>query len=144
MRTLETAQMRPIFPEWYNEIYAIERHGYRWMSFIGIPVRRTPDYPNEQRVRQLLSAEQLEHPRWKEFLEKHEGREADGTEPLSYDYCSSACNVAQTPDLLDVELAVDLSRCVHKLCKSVPHNIGLTLIEVVREHLNKALVKNDG
>ena len=30
-----------------------------------------------------------------------------------------------------VQLAVELSRTVHDLCKDVPHDIGLTLVEVI-------------
>lgn len=32
------------------------------------------------------------------------------------------------------ELALNLSRCVHNLCESVPHDIGLTLADIARAH----------
>lgn len=63
--------------------------GWKWMAFDGAPTRGAPDYPKERRVRQLLSPKQLKSKEWKAFLEKRNGGDADGTEPLSYAHCSS-------------------------------------------------------
>lgn len=63
--------------------------GWKWMSYIGTPVKGTFGYPAKQRVRQLFSPNQLKTEGWSEFLEQAEGREADMTEPLDYCYCSS-------------------------------------------------------
>jgi len=64
--------------------------GWKWMSYIGTPVKGTPGYPAKQRVRQLFSPNQLRTAGWSEVFEQAEGREADMTEPLDYCYCSSA------------------------------------------------------
>lgn len=63
--------------------------GWKWMSYIGKPCRGTEGYPEDCRVRQLMSPRQLESQKWKDYFAGCEGREADGTEPLSYRYCSS-------------------------------------------------------
>lgn len=68
---------------------AEEFFGWKWMAFRGIPVRGTKDYPTKQIVRQFFPPKSLENPEWIEFLAKNEGRRADGSEPLSYRYCSS-------------------------------------------------------
>jgi hypothetical protein len=65
-----------------DEIILIQVLGWKWISFIGIPIKGTEGYPKECRVRQFFPPSQLKA--WKEHLEKHEGRDADGTEPLSY------------------------------------------------------------
>lgn len=133
---IRSSQIRPVHPKWYNHVYAIEVLGFRWMAWDdGTPVKCTPGYPQKQRVRQLLSPRQLEDSRWKEFLEKNGGADADGTEPLAYAYCSTV-GIDPPPDILDDELAVKLKMCVRKLCDDVPRDIGETLVEVVREHLN--------
>lgn len=72
----------------YNEILT-KVLGWKWMSFIGIPTRSTEGYPDKCRVRQLFSPKQLAMTEWADYFAKHEGREADGTEPLAYRYCSS-------------------------------------------------------
>lgn len=63
--------------------------GWKWMSYVGTPVKGTPGYPAKQRVRQLFSPAMLKADGWKEYLQQTEGREADMTEPLDYCYCSS-------------------------------------------------------
>lgn len=68
---------------------AEEFFGWKWMAYMGIPVRTAKDYPKERLVRQFMSPGQLAMPQWVEFFAQHEGREADGTEDLSYRYCSS-------------------------------------------------------
>lgn len=79
----------------FNHIVASRLFGWRWISYIGIPMRGSPGYPSKQRVRQFLSPESLARPEWQSLLRDHEqgdpngARDADGTEPLSYSYCSS-------------------------------------------------------
>ena len=52
---------------------------------------------------------------------------------------SSMCETNVQPQLYEVRtggsLANKLSNCVHDNCKDVPHDIGLKLISIVREHL---------
>lgn len=141
LNEISVDDIRPVHPEWYNEIYAIHRHGFRWMSWVGTPIKGTDGYPKKMRVRQLMSPSQLENPTWQKFLKDNDGREADGSEPLSYDYCSSNCSVAMTPDLIDDDLAVDLSRCAKKFRGS--RDLGKRLAAVVREHLARALEKSE-
>lgn len=136
---IDEESVSPVYPYWYNHVWACETLGYRWMSFVGRPTTSHPSYPQEQRVRQLFSPSQLASQGWKEFLEHADGREAEGTEPLSYAYCSSGCNVASVPDLINAELAVALSKCVHDLCDDVPHDIGLKLAAIVRKHFVNAV-----
>lgn len=134
---IEPDEIRPVYPEWYNQVYAVEKLGWRWMSWIGTPVKGTLGYSKKQRVRQLLSPKQLEC--WKRFLAQNEGRKADGSEPLSYAHCSSGGGVELVPDLVNDDLAVNLSRCVHDSCESVPHDIGLALARIVKQHLDTVL-----
>lgn len=72
-----------------DEELAIRLLGWKWISFVGIPVRETPSYPKKTRVRQLFSKSQLEGKDWEEFARKYEAKEATGEEPLAYSYCSS-------------------------------------------------------
>lgn len=82
-----------------TEELAVERFGYQWWSWFGIPIKGTPCYPKSTRVRQLMSPGQIEHPRWKEYWAEHDGRPADGDEPLSYAYCSMGDHPAELPSL---------------------------------------------
>jgi len=68
---------------------AEELFGWKWWSWVGIPIRGTPGYPTKTRVRQFVSPEQLADKRWEKFLEASEGAPATGDEPLDYSYCSS-------------------------------------------------------
>lgn len=61
---------------------------WSWVSFISIPMRSHPDYPEMIRVRQFVLAD-LAGDRWKQFFEENDGALADGSEPLAYCYCSS-------------------------------------------------------
>ena len=75
-----------------NEAVAKTIFGWRWLSWIGIPVKGTPGYPKPCRVRQFMSPDAMRNQRWLDFWKRPdvgEVREADGTEPLSYVYCSS-------------------------------------------------------
>ena len=72
-----------------DELILTQVLGWKWMSFVGIPVRGTEGYPQEMRVRELFSPKRLESMDWQRYLANREGNEADGTEPLSYRYCSS-------------------------------------------------------
>jgi len=81
--------MRIIEKHGIDELILTQVLGWKWMSFIAIPVRGTEGYPQEMRVRELFSPERLESRDWQKHLANCEGREADGTEPLSYRYCSS-------------------------------------------------------
>jgi hypothetical protein len=40
---------------------------------------------------------------------------------------------------MDVKLALKLSKAVHDRCHNVPHDIGITLEQIVREHENEQL-----
>lgn len=39
----------------------------------------------------------------------------------------------------EVKLALDLNKVVHDECKDVPHDIGLRLLKVVKQHLGEQL-----
>ena len=39
----------------------------------------------------------------------------------------------------EVKLALELNKIVHNECKDVPHDIGLRLLEVVKQHLGEQL-----
>lgn len=80
-----------------DEELAIRLLGWKWMSFIGIPVKGTSGYPAKCRVRQLFSAAQLKAKSWREFFEEWEGCEATGDEPLAYGYCSSQSSCVPLP-----------------------------------------------
>lgn len=142
---IRVSEVRPVVPEWYNEIYAVHKLGYVWMAFDGRPTRSHPRYWDDDvrehgmRVRQLMSPEQLADERWKTFFEAKNGAPADGSEPLGYTYESSGCSAAMVPDLVSADLAVDMSRLVHNECESVPHDIGIKLANIVRQHFTKAL-----
>lgn len=136
--------MRPTVPEWYNAAYAVERCGWRWMAFDGMPMSSHPRYrdpdvrQNGMRVRQLLSPEQLASESWQEHLKRNNGGPADMTEPLAYTYGSSGCSALPTPDVLDDRLATELLLCVSSECENVPYDMGTKLREIVRKHLNEA------
>ncbi len=61
---------------------------WKWMSWIGTPVRGTPGYPDDCRIRQFVSPKSLSDPRWIEHWADRELRVASGDEPLHYRYCS--------------------------------------------------------
>lgn len=73
-----------------HEELAIRLLGWKWVSFVGIPVRGTDGYPTPCRVRQLFSKEQIERETFKTWLRDNQGANASGLEPLSYAYCSSS------------------------------------------------------
>lgn len=79
------------------EELAIRLLGWKWVSFVGIPVKGTEGYPNKCRVRQLMSAAQLKNKEWQAYLQDHQGADATGDEPLAYTYCSSGRNDARLP-----------------------------------------------
>ena len=79
------------------EELAIRLLGWKWMSFVGVPVKGTEGYPNKCRVRQLMSAAQLNGKEWREYFRDHEGADATGDEPLAYTYCSSGRSDAPLP-----------------------------------------------
>lgn len=145
MQTVEIAEMRPVVPEWYNDVYATHKLGFVWMAFDGLPTSDHPRYHDEDvrrdgmRVRQLMSPEQLADERWKSFLESSNAAPANGTEPLAYTYCSSGCTAAIVPDLVNAELATKLSRLVHEECDDVANGIGPKLAQIVRNHFATAL-----
>lgn len=72
-----------------DERVAMEIFGWKWMPFVGVPVRRTPGYPKKCRVRRLFSQEYFKSDVWKRYLEEHGGEPATGDELLDYSYCSS-------------------------------------------------------
>jgi hypothetical protein len=75
-----------------NLDYAVaeELFGWRWMTCKGIPVRGTPDYPKECRVRRFYPPETLANKQWQEYFAEQGGIEpSTGKEPLDYSYCSS-------------------------------------------------------
>ncbi len=42
---------------------------------------------------------------------------------------------------MDVKLSLKLSKAVHDRCHNVPHDIGIELEQIVREHQNEQLNK---
>ena len=72
-----------------NEALAVKLLGWKWISFVGTPVKGTKGYPEKMRVRQLMSPSQLKHPQWIDYFNDNDAKDADMTEPLSYAYCSS-------------------------------------------------------
>ena len=72
-----------------NERIATELFGWRWVSWVGIPTKGTPHYPAPCRVRQFISPGHITPVAWQQRVDEAGGRDADGTEPLSYRYCSS-------------------------------------------------------
>ncbi len=74
-----------------NLDYAIDEEffGSKWMAYRDTPVRSKPGYPQECIIRKFLSAKMLANPDWQQYLAEHECRDADGSEPLAYCYCSS-------------------------------------------------------
>jgi len=91
--------MRLIKKHDLDELVLTRVLGWKWMSWIDIPERGTPGYPRKMRVRQLLSPKQLKDPKWIRLLEERDARDADGTEPFSYAYGSSA-GPAQPPRIM--------------------------------------------
>ena len=81
--------MRIIKKHGLDEVILTQVFGWKWMSFEGIPTRSTKGYPEKCRVRELFSPKQLKSKNWQKYFKEREGREADGSEPLSYSYCSS-------------------------------------------------------
>lgn len=141
----QVTEMRPVVPEWYNDIYATCKLGFVWMAFDGMPTSSHPKYrdadvrENGMRVRQLMSPEQMQSERWKEFFENNNGSPADGSEPLAYTYCSSGCNAAPVPDLIDAGLESEMAKLVNESCENAPSDIGQELARIVRNHLGRAL-----
>jgi hypothetical protein len=125
--------LRPLVPEWYNQAYAAVALGWEWMSFVDTPAKSCPTYPQEQRVRQFMSPAQLCDARWKIYLEQHEGRPADGTEPLAYCY-SSGRGLAMPPDVLD-GLSVKLQCALRDEGVEASSELGARLVTVVQRHL---------
>jgi len=70
---------------------AEELFGWKWLAYLGIPVRDTPGYPNKVLVRQFFSPGIEANKHWLDYF-AHKGggfQPATGDEPLSYRYCSS-------------------------------------------------------
>lgn len=73
-----------------NQLIAVEVFGWRWISFVGVPVRGSPGYPKKCRIRRFVSPELLVSERWMKHFERVGGySDAVGDEPLDYSYCSS-------------------------------------------------------
>lgn len=73
-----------------NQLIAMKLFGWKWIAFIGCPVRGTEGYPENCKVRQFVSPELLANKKWKAFFESVGGfTDATGEEPLAYCYCSS-------------------------------------------------------
>lgn len=73
-----------------DELIAQHLYGWKWISYVGIPIKGTPDYPKQCRVRYFAPPRMLASKEWREYLSVHEVSDATGDEPLAYDYCSSA------------------------------------------------------
>lgn len=82
--------MRLIKKHELDETVLTEVLGWKWIAFVGVPVKGTDGYPEKQRVRQLFSPKQLKSKQWIKILDQNDGRPATGDEPLAYCYCSSA------------------------------------------------------
>lgn len=63
--------------------------GWKWLSWIGIPVHSAPNYPVQCRIRSFVSPETRANSDWIWFWEGRDVRAATGNEPLAYRYCSS-------------------------------------------------------
>jgi hypothetical protein len=72
-----------------DRIIATEFFGWAWYAFEGIPVRETPGYPKECRVRQFFPPLDSVGPQYQRYMQEVPHEPADGSEPLSYRYCSS-------------------------------------------------------
>ena len=72
-----------------NEKIAEIYFGWKWVSYVGVPIRGTPNYPQKTRVRMFLSPKQQASEAMANWVKEYDARDADGTEPLAYDYCSS-------------------------------------------------------
>lgn len=73
-----------------DEAIAEEIFGWRWLAYKDTPVRGTPGYPAECRVRRFFPPKTLENKKWQEYFAEIGGYEpANGDEPLDYSYCSS-------------------------------------------------------
>lgn len=89
-----------------NEAIAVSDHGWKWMAWHGISVKGTPNYPEKQMVRCLMSPKRRKHMRtsaeWKRHWQKNGDtfREAIGDEPLEYGYCSSQGGPEVVPDFI--------------------------------------------
>ncbi len=68
---------------------ASEIFGWKWMSWDGTPVRGTPNYPMQCRVRAFTSPETMKDAHWLARMSGKALQEANGSEPLSYAHCSS-------------------------------------------------------
>ena len=44
---------------------------------------------------------------------------------------------------MDVELALKINRTIHDECKDVPHDIGLRITELIKNHKADQLIKNN-
>ncbi len=73
-----------------DEFIAQHVFGWKWISYIGTPIRGTEGYPCKCRVRQFFSPKTLENKDWIEYFAEAKAQPATGDEPLSYSYCSSA------------------------------------------------------
>ena len=74
--------------EVYNTVLT-KMLGWKWLSFIDTPTTGTEGYPQPCRVRMLFSPKQLKDVEWQKYLQEAEVKDADGSEPLHYRYCSS-------------------------------------------------------
>lgn len=83
-----------------TELLAKELFGWKWMRYIGIPTRGTPGYSKKMPVRQFMSPETVAE--WRKDSRFADMVEADGTEPLSYCYCSS--QGSGWPDFTDLDV----------------------------------------
>lgn len=74
-----------------DEEFAVKFLGWKWMSFMTIPIASHPEYGTGKniRCRRLFSPGELKSKGWQEVFAAKDGREATGEEPLAYAYCSS-------------------------------------------------------
>lgn len=82
-----------------------EMMGWRWLSFVGRPVRSTPSYPKECRVRQEFPPESQLSQRWLDYLAELKAAPSVGDEPLAYCYESSMGPHQKPPWTTDIDAA---------------------------------------
>ncbi len=89
-------------------------YGWRWMAWVATPIRGTPGYPRECRVRAFISPEQIAATSSWPVFRVSDGGPAKGDEPLHYWYCSSQFPCAPDAYSTDFTAAMDLNRIMQK------------------------------
>jgi hypothetical protein len=114
-------------------LIAEEIFGWKWLAYIGIPVRGTPGYPQTCRVRRFFPPETLSQESYEKWAVEHEAGPATGAEPLDYAYCSS-CGPAPVPHFSGhAEAARMLEKELHKRGRTIWERYLSALAECVED-----------